>query len=276
MMRNLLNKFRPCEKHFPTLACVYRTVRDAWIFQRQRAQVTPYGFKLMGNQVMQAGDFEREETSLIKDLLEGAEVFVDVGANIGFYTCLALASGKYTLAIEPLAQNVEYLYANLEANGWKNVEIYPVGLADRPGLATLYGGNTGASFVSGWANSSPLWRRTISVSTLDILLGGRFEGKQLLIKVDVEGGEYDLLQGASETLKLLPAPVWMMEITLRGYHPSGLNPNYTSTFEVFWRHGYQAWTINHERKTVSPADVKRWMKFGKSEFGTGNYLFTKP
>ena len=130
---------------------------------------------------MQSGAFEPQETALIRKLLDGAEVFVDVGANIGFYTCLARALGKYTLAVEPLPQNLAYLYANPEANGWTDVEICPCGLAKLPGLATLYGGSTGASLVKGWAGASPLLRQLVPLSTLDIVLGQRFNGPQLLI-----------------------------------------------------------------------------------------------
>jgi FkbM family methyltransferase len=212
---------------------------------------------------------------LIQQLLKAAEVFVDVGANVGFYTCLARKSDKHTIAVEPLRENLDYLYANLKVNGWLDVEVYPVGLAHHPGLATLHGFGTGASLLSGWARIPPSLGRTIPLSTLDILLGDRFRGKQLLIKVDVEGAEYDLLQGASKVLANEPAPVWIVEVNLSEHHPTGINPRFLETFAMMWRCGYRSWTADRERRAVGPDDVERWVAQGWVEFGKSNYLFAK-
>jgi len=272
----LFSKLKPYVERYPALAFAYRTLRDAWAFQRQRPQVTPYSFKLMGNRAMQTGTFEPEEAALIKHLLDSADVFVDVGANIGFYTCLARSSGKYTVAVEPLAQNLNYLYANLNENGWSDVEVYPVALGSQPGIATLYGASTGASLVCGWAGASPLLRRTVPVSTLDILLGARFVGKRLIIKIDVEGAEYAVLEGAGNTLAMSPRSMWLVEICLSEHHPAGLNPNYARTFELFWQNGYEARTADRESRVVSPADVERWVSARTCDFGY-NYVFkSKP
>ncbi|MEW5802916.1 MAG: FkbM family methyltransferase [bacterium] len=273
--RNLLTRLKPYVEQYPTLAFTYRTLRNAWAFQKQQPQVTPYGIKLMGNRAMQTGTFETEEVALIKHLLADADVFVDVGANIGFYTCMARSLGKYTLAIEPLPQNLDYLYANLDANGWHDVEVYPVGLAYQPGLAMLYGDGTAASLVSGWASASPLLRRMIPLSTLDIVCCERFCGRRLCIKVDVEGAEYNLLQGAANTLAMSPAPVWIIEIGLTEHHPEGIHPHYVETFEIFWRSGYRAWTANLKRRAVSFEDVEQWAQLKRCESGTINYLFEK-
>lgn len=273
----LLNKIRKYVEGYATIALAYRTLRDAWALQRQtkRPHVTPHGFKLMGNSPMQAGTFEPEETAMIKHLLKSVDVFVDVGANIGFYTCLGRSQGKETIAIEPLPQNNAYLYANLNANGFTDIEVYPVALAQQPGLASLYGVGTGASLVRGWAGTSPSFQRTVPLLTLDIVLGERFDKKKLLIKVDVEGGEYEVLQGAGSTLSLSPSPIWIMEIGLTEHHPVGLNPNYARTFEIFWQHGYRAWAADLARKAVTPADVEQWVKMGKCGVRTYNYLFAK-
>ena len=60
-------------------------------------------------------------------------------------------------------------------------EVYPLGLSDKYGLVNLYGASgTGASLLSGWAAYSSRFRQTISVTTLDTLLGNRFDGKQHL------------------------------------------------------------------------------------------------
>lgn len=79
----------------------------------------------MGHAAMQSGQFEPEETAVVQQLLDDISDFVDVGANVGFYSCLARANGKQTVAIEPLTANLDYLYANLQANGWNDVEVIP-------------------------------------------------------------------------------------------------------------------------------------------------------
>jgi FkbM family methyltransferase len=224
---------------------------------------------------METGSFEPEETMLIQQLLTSVDVFVDVGANVGLFACLARRLGKYTIAIEPLRENLDFLYANLEINGWRDVEVYPVGLAHHPGLATLHGFGTGASLLSGWANIPASLCRTIPVSTLDIILGDRFQGQHLLIKVDVEGAEFDLLKGAGAVMASDPAPTWIMEICLTDHHPAGINPHFLDTFNTMWRRGYRSWTADRERHPVEPATVERWLEQGKCDFGKINFLFLK-
>jgi hypothetical protein len=154
------------------------------------------------------------------------------------------------------------------------VEVFPVGLADAPGLATLYGASsTGASLIGSWARANPRISRKISLSTLDIVVGERFRNRRVVVKVDVEGAEYRVLKGATAVLKSRPAPVWMVEICLDDFHPSGLNPDFVATFDLFWAHGYRAWTADPRNGLVARSDVLRWAAQRRSDSGTINYIF---
>jgi FkbM family methyltransferase len=267
---------RSIELHFPEIATGYREARDDRAFRRSRLQETRHGFRLAGSDLMVSDAFEPEEIAFIRDTLQQADVFVDVGANIGLYACLARSMGKHVVAVEPLRRNLDYLYANLEANGWDDVEVFPVGLASAPGTAALYGGGTGASLLSEWAGMSRLWRQTIPLSSLDILLGERFAGRRLVLKVDVEGAEYGVLQGAARTLAMSPRPVWLVEICLTEHHPQGINPHFEDAFCRFWSEGYTARTVGGgQSRVVMPADVERWVSSRSRDFGHVNYAFGK-
>lgn len=276
-------------KGFPLVVAIHRLitradwwlrdVRSAYLSRSINFHMTPHGFKLTGTNsihhlAMQKGTFEPEETLLFKDIFQSADVFVDVGANIGYYSCLARSSVLHVIAIEPLAKNLEYLYANFLANNWEDIEVVPVGLGELPGLATLYGGSsTGASLIRRWAGASPQFRRVIPLSTLDILLGNRFAGKRVFIKIDVEGAEYPVLLGATGVMDMQPKPTWVVEICLNEYHPDGVNSHFQDTFNLFWQHGYEVRTADRKNKLIQPADVETWLRCGRCESGTINYKF---
>ncbi len=254
--------------------------RDTYLPHSRNEMLTRMGFKLvsgsyMANRQMLTGTFEPEETAIIQQHLRDAQIFVDVGANIGMYTCLARSLGKYAIAVEPQPRNLDYLYVNLITNNWADTEVYPLGLNDQPGLVTLYGASgPSASLISGWAGYSKRFRQLIPVTTLDALLGERFSGRKLLIKIDVEGAEYAVLRGAEKTIQMSPHPTWMIEVCLNEFHPGGINPNYAATFEMFWRNGYEARTADRRNLLVRPDAVSRWISAGRNDTGTFNYLFT--
>jgi len=258
-----------------TLAVIYRVTRDELRFAGQKFEATPFGYRFAGQLKMQDGSFEPEERAIIQQYLASADVFVDIGADIGYFTCLACSMGRHVIAVEPHPGNLRYLYANLQVNGWKDgVEIYPVGLADRPGLATFYGAGTGASLVHGWAGVSSSFQQTIPLSTLDILLGDRFRGKQIVIKMDVEGAEYAALLGASNILQAVPRPTWLVEITLSEHRQGELNPHFLDTFEIFWSFGYKARAVGQHSRDISHCEIEEYANTGiKPDWATGNYLF---
>lgn len=71
---------------------------DWWgtkIWTKTTEVVTPLGFKLTSGlhpayELMRIGKFEVEEAAIIARLLPKVDIFVDIGANLGYYTCLAL------------------------------------------------------------------------------------------------------------------------------------------------------------------------------------------
>lgn len=241
---------------------------------------TPYGFRLYGSATsaahtaMRKGLFEPEETDVLRRVLAISDVFVDVGANIGFYVCLACHAGRHPVAIEPQPKNLRLLYKNLRANGYDDVEVVEQAVADKPGTAMLYGpSGTGASVIPGWAHQHTGYHSAISLTTLDTLLEARFAGKRLLIKIDVEGAEFLVLKGAAATLARHPRPVWMVELCLHEFHPQGMNPDYLATFDKFWEHGYEARTADARQRLIAPGEVLDWIKAGRSDSGVINYLF---
>jgi FkbM family methyltransferase len=264
---------RLLSSRYPSALTAYHAFRRARQLQEVRYGPTALGFRFGGHTQMQAGEFEPDETAFLRGALGDADVFIDIGANVGFFSCLARSLGTTVVAVEPLPHNLELLYANLIANDWTDVEVFPVGLGERPALVPLYGGGTGASVVTSWSTNNDALRRTIPLSTLDTLVASRFPGQRLVLKIDVEGAELDVLRGGLETLRRTPPPVWLVEVCLTENFPGGINPRFADVFDLFRNHGYRARTVGPHSRTVTQIEVERWVTNRHREFGHVNYAF---
>jgi len=270
----LLSKLRkPVDTYAPSAGILYRSLRDA--VYRRSPQPTRYGFTLIGDALMVQEDYEWAPGNTFVELLDGRETVVDIGANVGLYSCLAASRGKHVMCFEPSPRNLKYLYQNLTDNGFCAVEVFPLGLAKQPGLSRLYGFGGIASFVRGWAQADEKRFTIVPVTSLDTMVADRLKGRKLLIKMDVEGFELDVLAGAERTLDLAPKPVWLVEILLAvDTIPGGRNPRFAEAFEVFWRHGYECNKLNATRDRVTAEDVHRWVVDGRVDDETRDFLFS--
>ena len=111
------------------------------------------------------------------------------------------------------------------------------------------------------------------VSTLDHVLSGRMTDKQLFIKMDVEGAEYQVLKGALATICREVKPVWLLEVCFQEFHPDGANPDFENIFTLFFNNGYRAYTATEPPKPVTPEEVAHWIKSNSIDSGTFNYVF---
>lgn len=129
---------------------------------------------------------------------------LDAGANIGYYTVKAskmVGKRGRVVSVEPYHENHELLLQNLELNSCSNVQVVKKALTDYNGSTRLYlgtdsGHNTllgGSVFATGeWEN--------VDAVTLDTLLRELGIESIDLAKIDVEGEELNLLEGARESL----------------------------------------------------------------------------
>jgi FkbM family methyltransferase len=236
---------------FPKLVFWYHETRKSSYYKFYGKGLTPWGFNFIGSPEMQNGSFEETEVEIALEFMRKCEIFVDIGANVGYYTCLARNIGKEVIAIEPLRENLDYLFENLSNNSWNDVEVFPMAVADKSGIAEIYGGGTGASLVKNWSGSSEIWLKRIPVTTLDIILSERNLDKSIFIKMDVEGFEHKALMGATQILSRKNKPIWLIEICYDEHHPDGVNQEYEHTFKLMWDYGYKSYTADSRRQEVN-------------------------
>ncbi len=138
---------------------------------------------------------------------------VDIGANIGVASLLfARYPGAKVLAFEPLPANLQKLQGNLDLNGITNVQAIGAAVSAKRGSA-LFQVNP-ASNVGGHLDADAgNMHTTITVPTLaweDIRsLAG--DWPIFLVKMDCEGGEYDILNAIPEA-DLRRIPYLTMEV----------------------------------------------------------------
>jgi FkbM family methyltransferase len=222
---------------------------------------------LAGNAGMAKGFFEPTETQLFRNILKDVDILINVGANVGYYCCHALSMGKSVIAFEPIPRNVRYLCKNIKSNGWSGAEIYPIALSNTVGVLEIYGGNTGASVVKGWANTPESYVTLVPSSTMDVVLGTRLQGKRVLILIDVEGSEKLMIEGAT---------IWVVEITNTEHQPQGvaMNPNFKSTFQLFSKYGYRSFIFDQRMHPITMEDVDSVSR-GSRRFCTHNFIFSE-
>lgn len=276
MIRQLIQLVKPIVERFPRLAMTYRYVKDGWQIYEEPHE-TPMGFKFAGNPLMQNGQFEPEETQIVNKILPNVDTVINVGANIGYYCCIALSKDKYVIAFEPINRNVKYLLRNIKVNNWESrIEVYPIALGkSKAGVIDIYGGGTIASLVKGWAGMPEQDVTLVPCSTLDNVLYSRLQSKRCFILVDIEGAEQLMLEGAASIIAMVPKPIWMMEIWISEYQPKGIkiNPNLLSTFHVFWNGGYEAWTADKQCRIVCPDEIEQIIQSGIDTLHKHNFLF---
>lgn len=230
------------DTHAAPVGRVYGLIRESW---RDKSLKTSYGFTLAGDPTTLSAEWEIEERRAFLDSLKDHDLVVDIGANVGFYSCLAATHGKPVIAIEPAPRYLRYLMRNLWDNGLLEVEVFPLGLDARSGLRMLYGYGGIASFVTGWGQSKH--GEIVPVTTLDTILAGRFDGQKILIKADVEGFELNVLRGAANTLARNPRPTWLMEVLSTDQMiPGGRNLQFDDTFKIFRENQYQSRVLDNK------------------------------
>ena len=150
------------------------------------------------------GTFEPDETGLVKRHLRPGMTFVDVGANVGYYTALAArqvaGSGGRVISFEPSLYAFEKLHSMVRGNKLEQVTAVHAGLSDAAGPGKLYLG-------VGFHNHSPTMiahenttATEITVVSLDDEEARLGINKIDLMKIDVEGHEPKVLAGAKRLL----------------------------------------------------------------------------
>jgi FkbM family methyltransferase len=162
-----------------------------------------------------AQPYEKGVTDAIVTALRPGDVFLDVGANIGYFATLAArivgASGR-VIAFEPHAGARAALATNAARNEVAAiVEIVPIALAERDGDVTLYTTDEYTSYSTLEPSRSPMREVAsfqpsglIAATTLDRWLEGRPElaARVRCIKIDVEGAEARVIAGMARSLAL--------------------------------------------------------------------------
>lgn len=148
-----------------------------------------------------------EETDILEDILSTVtadDVFYDVGANVGVYTCVVGQRVRRTVAIEPHGQTAARLRENVDLNG-VDADVYEYALSDRSGTATLaHPGRSPMELGTGEFSLAAV-EDPSRVEETDLIAGDSLIGRESLpaptvAKIDVEGAELAAIDGFAKTL----------------------------------------------------------------------------
>jgi FkbM family methyltransferase len=149
------------------------------------------------------GTFEPAETRHVRALLKPGMTVVDVGANVGHYTALAAQCVGPTgrvVSFEPSAYAFHRLQRWALTNRVPCVHLIHAGLSDSPGTAQLYLGDTSDNHTPTMVAHDNTTTSLVPVSTLDLYARQLDLAHIDLLKLDVEGWEEHVLNGAQNLL----------------------------------------------------------------------------
>jgi FkbM family methyltransferase len=180
-----------------------------------RMEVVPH--LAIDSAIFTYGMWELPGTQFVKAILRPGMVFLDVGAATGYYSMLAarLVGARGAVhSFEPVEDLRLRLERNARLNKLSNISVHPEAVARAAGMVDFYDraerANYGTSSVLPNHTSAEA-SRTVRATRMDdfaaTLPGGRLD----LVKIDVEGAEADVLEGADVVLSSPAPPVLLFE-----------------------------------------------------------------
>jgi FkbM family methyltransferase len=173
---------------------------------------TPHGkfwidpITILGLDLSTRGVYETEMVKTLQKFLPAAGTFVDAGANEGYFTVLGAklcgASGR-VIAIEPQERLLPVIAENLRLNGLEFVRVLNIAVADQRGVAMLHLASDTNSGTTGLHREFKYYLPTqqVETQTLAQILDSESLGRVDVMKMDIEGFEYEAVLGSSEVFR---------------------------------------------------------------------------
>lgn len=153
-----------------------------------------------------AGRVEPATIALFERILHPGDTYVDVGAHVGYHCLVArrlVGDSGRVLAIDPQPYNCAKILGNAERNGFANIVVVVAAAGDSDGFVTLRAQSrrdtARLTLAGAGVNDRPL-PFVVPKITLSWLFKSRGLRRVALLKIDVEGSEYDVLQGARDVI----------------------------------------------------------------------------
>jgi FkbM family methyltransferase len=214
--------------------------------------------------LLACADYETHETELLKKIIKPGFVVIDAGASFGWF---AIHFAKWVgcegkvYAIEPVEESFRELKENVALNDCRNVEMLHQAVGNGSGLIDFYvpGIDLGSGAASRYLDMGK--KLSVQLTTLDAVVKQYGIEKVDFIKMDIEGGELELLRGA-QTLLMACRPSALVEIVDIHCKRFGHTPYDVYSFLV--QLGYTA-------RFISPSGDL--VECDSARLRNGNYLF---
>jgi FkbM family methyltransferase len=208
------------------------------------------------------GLHEFTDMAFLLHVLRDDDLFVDVGANVGSYTLLACAAiGAKGYAFEPVPATYKRLVENIRINHLEDrVQYLNIGVGREPATIAFTSDmdTTNHALAHGEQNANEI---DVEVTTLDTALLNRSPS---LLKIDVEGYETAVLEGATATLGNKALHSVIMELNGTG-NRYGFDES--RILEMMFDHGFRTFSYNPIEKCLINLE-------GKNP-SSGNTLFIR-
>lgn len=196
------------------------------------------------------GYFESLELDYFARAAAASKTVVDVGANIGLYSCVAatrLQPGGVVHAFEPIAENLAFLQRNVLNNNLTNVDVHEEAVGEEEGNLEIFVsdkliGTHSAAKAYSHGNSSV----TVPMTSVDAFVESHGIAQVDLLKIDVEGYDGYVLKGAIRTIAR-HKPTIFIEYYPEAMKECGFEPShFAELLFANYRHCLKLDEVNHK------------------------------
>lgn len=201
------------------------------------------------------GVYEVPETRVFLRLCSPGMTFLDIGANVGYYTALALARMRgqgEVISLEPDPESFLYLQQTVAANGHSLTTCLRKAASDHSGNATLFTSNDNRGDNRLYNNEFADGSCQVETVLVDDLLDEVHVNQVDLVKIDVQGFEGHVIAGMRRTIDRSSNLIILSEFWPHGLERAGTNPaDYLGQMSDY---GFDVYEFDHKGDLSSVTD----------------------
>ena len=214
----------------------------------------------VAHQLIMYREYEPYESSLVRKHVKPGMTVYNIGANLGYYTILVsecVGSKGKVYAFEPAPANFKLLEKNVTENKLTNVEIFQIAFGTEKGSAalSLSSTNSGDHRLQEISSRNQV---VVDVESIDSFISVSHAQPDVII-MDVQGAEYDVLQGALHVTNAKEPLIIFTE-----FWPGGLNERSPEgarkMLEVLERAGMAVYIIEEKSRSITTTSTELLLK----------------